>query len=154
MKKLVVICGLALAAFAANAASVKWSAGNLYGSDGTTKFSGLVTLYCQEYSSFSSAVSAANGAVPATTVALPDDASGKTLNFYLTFTDNGNPFTSAIKQGAIPATAAPATLAFGNMSSQTQNSANWGGGGSVPEPTSGLLLLVGAGMLALRRKQK
>ena len=29
-----------------------------------------------------------------------------------------------------------------------------GGGGDVPEPTSGLLLLVGAGMLALRRKQK
>ena len=27
-------------------------------------------------------------------------------------------------------------------------------GGGVPEPTSGLLLLVGAGMLALRRKQK
>ena len=29
-----------------------------------------------------------------------------------------------------------------------------GGGENVPEPTSGLLLLVGAGMLALRRKQK
>ena len=29
-----------------------------------------------------------------------------------------------------------------------------GGGGDIPEPTSGLLLLVGAGMLALRRKQK
>ncbi len=28
------------------------------------------------------------------------------------------------------------------------------GGGAIPEPTSGLLLLVGAGMLALRRKQK
>ena len=27
-------------------------------------------------------------------------------------------------------------------------------GGDIPEPTSGLLLLVGAGMLALRRKQK
>lgn len=27
-------------------------------------------------------------------------------------------------------------------------------GGNIPEPTSGLLLLVGAGMLALRRKQK
>ncbi len=32
--------------------------------------------------------------------------------------------------------------------------AGGGGGGDIPEPTSGLLLLVGAGMLALRRKQK
>ena len=29
-----------------------------------------------------------------------------------------------------------------------------GGGGDIPEPTSGLLLLVGGAMLALRRKQK
>ncbi len=34
------------------------------------------------------------------------------------------------------------------------NSFGGGGGGDIPEPTSGLLLLVGAGMLALRRKQK
>lgn len=33
-------------------------------------------------------------------------------------------------------------------------SESYGGGTNVPEPTSGLLLLVGAGMLALRRKQK
>ena len=33
-------------------------------------------------------------------------------------------------------------------------SASYGGGGDIPEPTSGLLLLVGAGLLALRRKQK
>ena len=41
--------------------------------------------------------------------------------------------------------------------SSTHTYAAFGGGGSggdVPEPTSGLLLLVGAGMLALRRKQK
>ena len=31
---------------------------------------------------------------------------------------------------------------------------SFSGGGAIPEPTSGLLLLVGAGMLALRRKQK
>ena len=31
---------------------------------------------------------------------------------------------------------------------------NPGGSGDIPEPTSGILLLVGAGMLALRRKQK
>ena len=31
---------------------------------------------------------------------------------------------------------------------------DFGGGGDVPEPTSGLLLVVGGAMLALRRKQK
>jgi hypothetical protein len=32
--------------------------------------------------------------------------------------------------------------------------ATGGGGETIPEPTSGLLLLVGGAMLALRRKQK
>ena len=36
----------------------------------------------------------------------------------------------------------------GNFTTYTPSS------GDIPEPTSGLLLLVGAGMLALRRKQK
>ena len=39
------------------------------------------------------------------------------------------------------------------MGSWTQITSS-GGQGDIPEPTSGLLLLVGAGMLALRRKQK
>ena len=154
MRKVVVVCALAFMAIAANAASVKWNAANLYGSDGTTKYSGVVTLYCVELSDFKSEVSASNGAVPATTVALPDSAGGTTKNFYLAFTDNGKTFTSDTKAVAIPATASAGVANFGNMQSATQNAANWGGGGSVPEPTSGLLLLVGAGMLALRRKQK
>ncbi len=153
MKKLVVLFALTLAVFAANAASVRWSAANLYGSDGTTKYSGVVTLYCTELPEFSATATAANGAIAATTSEV-GDYGGTTKNFYITFTDNGNTFTSATKPFALPTTAAPATLGFGNMASQTQNTANWGGGGDIPEPTSGLLLLVGAGMLALRRKQK
>lgn len=155
MKKLVVVLALALTTFVANAASVKWNAANIYASDGTSKFNGNVTLLCVQLSDFSSTVKASDaGAIAATTVALPDATAGTYLDFYITFTDNGNTFTSETKHIAIPTTATPATANFGNMTSQTQNSANWGGGGSVPEPTSGLLLLVGAGMLALRRKQK
>ena len=153
MKKLVVLVSLMLAAFVANAASVKWSAANLYGSDGTTKYSGVVTLYCVELPDFSATATAANGAIPATTSDV-GDYGGTKKNFYITFTDNGKTFTSETKQATIPTTATPATLGFGNMQSQTQNASNWGGGGDIPEPTSGLLLLVGAGMLALRRKQK
>lgn len=153
MKKLVVVLALALTAFAANAASVKWNAANLYGSDGTSKFTGDVTLYCVEIASFSSTVKAsATGAIAATTVVLPDDAAGTTKNFYITFTDNGHTFTSETKAIAIPTTSTPAAANFGNMTSQTQA---WAASlGGVPEPTSGLLLLIGAGMLALRRKQK
>jgi len=52
------------------------------------------------------------------------------------------------------------TMLGGDAATGTPTPISWssttGGGGSsgVPEPTSGLLLFVGAGMLALRRKQK
>ena len=39
-------------------------------------------------------------------------------------------------------------------SNYVADKASYAGGGDIPEPTSGLLLLVGAGMLALRRKRK
>ena len=46
----------------------------------------------------------------------------------------------------------------GNFSTTSASLTSWtpvsSGGGDVPEPTSGLLLLVGGAMLALRRKQK
>ena len=154
MKKLIVVLALALAAFAANAASVKWNAANLYGSDGKSKFTGAVTLLCVQLADFSSTVTASStGAIAATTVALPDETAGTYLDFYITFTDNGNTFTSETKHIAIPATAAPGAANFGNMTAQTQAWAESLSGG-IPEPTSGLLLLIGAGMLALRRKQK
>ena len=58
----------------------------------------------------------------------------------------------------IGATTAQITFASGNVSSTLNNTANWKSfgtsSGGVPEPTSGLLLLVGGAMLALRRKQK
>ena len=154
MKKMVVMLAMVLAALVANAASVKWSAANIYASDGVSKFTGDVTLHCVEIADFSSTVKAsATGAITATTVALPDDAAGTTKNFYITFVDNGKTFTSATKAAAIPTTSTPATLGFGNMTSQTQDPSKWGGG-DAPEPTSGLLLLIGGAMLALRRKQK
>ena len=59
---------------------------------------------------------------------------------YTSGVDEADPGSFASTQGSNP------TSAWGPKSGS--------GGGDIPEPTSGLLLLVGAGMLALRRKQK
>ena len=154
MKKMMIVMALAMVASVASAASFKWSAANIYGSDGTTKWSGTVTLYCAEVASFSATATATSGAIKAANTEFSDAAfvAGNEYNFYFTITDNGHTFTSQ-SVGAIAQASDVAAIGFGNMASATQNAENWGGG-DIPEPTSGLLLLVGAGMLALRRKQK
>ena len=155
MKKVMIVMALALVTAVANAASFKWSAANLYASDGTTKWSGAVTLYCAEVASFSQTKTAANGVIKNTDTEFTDAAfvAGNDYNFYITYTDNGKTFTSqSILVGAQASDVA--TVGFGNMASQTQNASNWGGGSGVPEPSRALLLLMGGAMLALRRKQK
>ena len=62
-----------------------------------------------------------------------------------------SPYVSGVDEAAAKAFGAT------NFSAANTLSGGWAstsGGGDTPEPTSGLLLLVGAGMLALRRKQK
>ena len=53
-----------------------------------------------------------------------------------------------------PPATAPATPPSLTALANSGTMVKAGGGGDVPEPTSGLLLLVGGAMLALRRKQK
>ncbi len=104
-------------------------------------------------------------------------ASGKSLGdagtytaFFVVF-DSASPASGsanyAVVSGAtgltktIAATTASVTFAGGNASSILNDTDNWksfgpssgGGGGDGPEPTSGILLLVGAGILGLRRKR-
>ena len=55
----------------------------------------------------------------------------------------------------VGATTAAITFATGSIANLVANASNWKSYGTgVPEPTSGLLLLVGGAMLALRRKQR
>ncbi len=85
---------------------------------------------------------------------------GQTYNFYTLLID-----ASAIGDAsnyilmsadAVTMGGASSTVAFDVSSATWQKIGNSGGGGTdpIPEPTSGLLLLVGGALLALRRKQK
>ncbi|MGN0889819.1 MAG: PEP-CTERM sorting domain-containing protein [Kiritimatiellia bacterium] len=66
-------------------------------------------------------------------------------------------FTTGMKDFKTLEGANNMAIQFGTQKTASQQA--WsgsvgGGGGDVPEPTSGLLLLIGGAMLALRRKQK
>ncbi len=93
---------------------------------------------------------------------------GDYTSFFVVF-DSASPASGsanyAVVSGAanltktIAATTASVTFAGGNQSSTLNNADNWhsfgpASSGDGPEPTSGLLLLVGSGILGLRRKQK
>ena len=70
-------------------------------------------------------------------------------SFYYVISDSGKALTSDTKSGAALATGAT-SLNFGNQATYTQTAGNWA---AVPEPTSGLLMLLGMAGLALKRKR-
>ena len=78
-------------------------------------------------------------------------------DFYLIVLNSGNPATatgyakSAMVTKTIDASL-DTTIAFGSMASVTKNASSWTTM-AVPEPTSGLLLLLGVAGLALKRKR-
>ena len=149
-----------VAGVAANAASFKWTAANIYGSDGTTKFTGSADMYAylatadESTAAKVATASIVSGIVKngtATGYTFADDSlvSGTAYNFYFVIEDGGKQFTSTIKT-ATGADVGDAGLAWGNMTTATQNASNWA---AVPEPTSGLLMLLGMAGLALRRRR-
>ena len=158
MKKLLILAAILVAGVAANAASFKWSAANIYASNGTDKFSGTATLYAYAATetvadaivAFSAPVT--SGAISTTAGAFSNDAliGGTAYNFFFTIEDGGKTFTSTTKENVLAQATSAVNIAFGNMQSATQNASNWA---AVPEPTSGLLLLLGMAGLALKRKR-
>ena len=151
MKKIIIMLAVVVAAVAANAASFKWSAGNVYSSNLTDKFSGTATLYANGVEGALSTATVANGVIAATTFTSEAFTAGQNYDFYFVLDSGDATFTSATKTVLAQADAT-ANIAFGNMTSQTQNASNWTTA-SVPEPTSGLLMLVGLAGLALRRRR-
>ena len=71
-------------------------------------------------------------------------------NFYYVLTDSNGTLKSAVKSNITALGTGSQTIGFGNQATYTGNSGNWQ---AVPEPTSGLLLLLGVAGLALKRKR-
>ena len=184
MKKLLVFTACAMLAVVTQAASVGWGlagaanyANDAYqffviGQNGVTDISTVTALLdagtdTSSYAFGSGTINSSGAANVAVT------ASGKTLDagtyttFFVVF-DSASPASGsanyAVVSGAanltktIAASTASVSFTAGNQSSLLNNADNWKSfgpsSGNVPEPTSGLLLLVGGAMLALRRKQK
>ena len=159
MKKLLILAAVIVAGIAANAASFKWTASNVYGSDTTTKLAvgSSVTLYSflssAEQSTATVATSftlTAAGTIN-TTFSSDDYVAGNYYSFYFVIEDDGKTFTSSVLADKAAQATSTTTVAFGSMASATQNTSNWSGS-AVPEPTSGLLMLLGMAGLALRRR--
>ena len=86
-----------------------------------------------------------------------NDSWGSTHDFYVVLVDNSkNPaeFTATAQTLTTRgATDSPNTSGAFSTTQTALSSATWGKVSSVPEPTSGLLMIVGLGALALRRRR-
>ncbi len=80
------------------------------------------------------------------------DSAGEDSYYYLSSTQSASGYGGDADH--IQANASKAQWTSSNAGGSWTKVTAGSSGGDVPEPTSGLLLLVGAGMLALRRKQK
>ena len=180
MKKLLIIAACVMLGTVANAAAVGWTlatGSTTYGNDayqffvigqkGAESIATITALLdagsSTESYAFGSGKTAANGSASVTY-----GSSGKTLNagtyetFFVLF-DSSAPATGTAKYVVIsgPATltkeigtsTASVTFTSGNVSSIVSNASNWKSYGAAPEPTSGLLMLLGVAGLALRRRR-
>ena len=179
MKKLMIFAACAMLAAVTHAAAVGWTlatsasyAGDAYqffviGQNSVASVATITALLDAGTSvdsyAYGSGVTTATG-VGSVTAA----ASGKTLGagtytgFFVLF-DSASPTSGTSKYVVVDgistltkevtATAANVMFTSGNTSSILSNASNWKSYGAVPEPTSGLLMLLGMAGLALRRRR-
>ena len=176
MKKLMVILAAVVLAGAAQAATMTWSALNLgavgaqegwyvalYDSsvafDGAAAKAGTITsIYSgsvQTSGTILRAFSSGNNKPDGNAFAAGDSISAYAVIFNAAnIADATEYLMSGVSSATVGSAGGNITLAFGNAGATTAankfNGASWA---AVPEPTSGLLMLVGLGALALRRRR-
>ena len=181
MKKLIIALAAAAIAAGVQAATVQWGSGTIYtpGAEGaftTTKAAAssvsyyLWTMDAATYASttidgiakLDKTTATANGKNNALggTVIYQDKThfdAGATVNWAIlfTYTDGDSKEWYIANKGTGTVDDLGSQLSFGNLASSSSSYATVGGwtAASVPEPTSGLLLLLGVAGLALKRKR-
>lgn len=176
MKKVTVAVAATLIGIVANAASVTWSVNAIQSSPDVTVGAGwLVQVYSStvsfdlekaqagELTVWSSSTSVAAGTIYRATATVADGvANGTSADFYAVIWDAGTiaDAKNYIVSDAYTATASAAgnaiNMSFGAMTATTSANkflnSSWIST-AVPEPTSGLMLLLGMAGLALRRRR-
>ena len=179
MKKLIMAVAIVCAAAIAQAAAVGWSVATgsttyandkymlfVVGQNGATSIDTVTALLDAGSDVSSYAFASGNigangtGSQSATTSGLSLDAG--TYTAFVVLFDSASPTVGesnyAVISGAtgltktIAATTAQTSFATGAQGAFLSNASNWNSYGSVPEPTSGLLILLGMAGLALKRK--
>ncbi len=177
MRKLVVFTLALAATLVASASSVSWkfNAGNAYANYNVYIVSAITEGGFTSVDDIQSKLLGTGGntgtlaagrtAATATGAAVGlEDAAGSTVNFYYVIVNPNDATGYWTVAGSAEAYTTAATHTDSTIATSAGSSAlsaaktAWatggGGQGDIPEPTSGLLLLVGGAMLALRRKQK
>ena len=181
MKKLIVALAAVAVGIAANAASVTWGAqkGYLYDGGDTTKVtSGTAYLVLASYSQSDlvSAFAAANGDAATTLASIStlgtgtigdnarisgsgtSSATDSITAYFVVFNDD-KMYVSGTADSSYDGLMQEHTIAFATMTASSKQTFQASDGYSaagwyaVPEPTSGLLMLLGMAGLALRRRR-
>lgn len=181
MKKLVMMCAIVAAAISVHAASIKWG-GAIAAEDGETALASGLNAYLLYSDSAFSGITSFNADTKTTNAGgtlvdsheltstdvsnyafaeVYENSDYSSMNGYyaMVLVNGDNMYYNTFSVSEFTSATTP-------MQDKTINAA-WDGSdylgdparkgtvtGGVPEPTSGLLLLIGGAMLALRRKQK
>lgn len=178
MKKIMFMLAAAVAVVSAQAASVKWTCTGVKMNDvavsGVAYFVNAATLSqatlatFTKASDFTSALSGMYSWTPTTAgnygktvtnaeLGLSDATTGNSAYLLIfdttSITDESKYYTTTIKEFATLAGTETASVAWAGQSSRIASVGWTPATGSIPEPTSGLLMLIGLAGLALRRKR-